>query len=102
MDERTILVDGRRVRVIEARAATETDDPLVMIHGLGGWAENWSEIVLVMIERPREMLEALLPFLGQTLGRDQPSLAPGCSTSSSPRPARPGDESRVSQHNPRR
>lgn len=64
MDERTILVDGRRVRVIEERPAAETDDPVVMVHGLGGWAENWSEIVPAVAGTGRRAIAVDLPGFG--------------------------------------
>lgn len=64
MDERTIVVDGSRVRVIEQAPREERDDPVLMIHGLGGWAENWREIVPAVAESGRRAIAIDLPGFG--------------------------------------
>lgn len=43
---RTITVQGRRMRVIEAGPADGV--PVLCVHGLAGWAENWSETLRVL------------------------------------------------------
>lgn len=64
MAERTIVVEGRRVRIVEERPAEEADDPLLMVHGLGGWAENWSEIAPAVAARGRRAIAFDLPGFG--------------------------------------
>ena len=65
-DERTIVVEGLRIRVIEERPRTERDDPVLMIHGLGGWAENWKTIMPAIAESGRRAIAFDLPGFGQS------------------------------------
>src|SRR3972149_2140085 len=46
---RTISVDGLRVRMIEAVPERERDEPVLLIHGLGGWAGNWSAVMPAIV-----------------------------------------------------
>ena len=39
-----VSVMGLRTRVLEEGDAG-SGDPVVMIHGVGGWAENWREVM---------------------------------------------------------
>ena len=64
MDERTIVADGLRIRAIEERPSVERDDPVLMIHGLGGWAENWSEILPAVAATGRRAIAFDLPGFG--------------------------------------
>lgn len=66
MDERTIIVEGRRARVLEWRPAAETSDPVLMVHGLGGWAENWSEIGPAVAATGRRAIAFDLPGFGES------------------------------------
>ena len=43
---RTITVQGHRMRVIEAGPAD--GEPVLCVHGLAGWAENWRETLRVL------------------------------------------------------
>ena len=40
----TIAVMGLRTRVLSA-GETRRGDPIVLIHGVGGWAENWRAVM---------------------------------------------------------
>ncbi len=64
MDARTIVVDGLRIRVIDVVPEEESDDPVLMIHGLGGWAENWREIVPAVVASGRRAVAIDLPGFG--------------------------------------
>lgn len=64
MDARTITVDGLRIRVIEEAPRAQRDDPVLMIHGLGGWAENWSAIMPAIADSGRRAIAFDLPGFG--------------------------------------
>ncbi len=64
MEQRTIRVDGLRVRVVEASPRAERDDPVLMIHGLGGWAENWRELMPAIAASGRRAIAVDLPGFG--------------------------------------
>jgi pyruvate dehydrogenase E2 component (dihydrolipoamide acetyltransferase) len=64
MDTRTIAVDGLRIRVIERAPVEERDDAVVMIHGLGGWAENWSAVMPSIAASGRRAIAFDLPGFG--------------------------------------
>lgn len=66
MDARTIRIDGLRVRVIEEAPRAERDDPVLMIHGLGGWAENWRDVMPAVAESGRRAIAVDLPGFGQS------------------------------------
>src|SRR3990172_1139071 len=63
---RTISVDGLRVRMIEAVPERERDEPVLLIHGLGGWAENWSAVMPAIAESGRRAIAIDLPGLGES------------------------------------
>ncbi|MBU6422821.1 MAG: alpha/beta fold hydrolase [Chloroflexota bacterium] len=64
MDARTITIDGLRIRVIDAAPERESDDAVLMIHGLGGWAENWREVVPAIVASGRRAVAMDLPGFG--------------------------------------
>lgn len=72
MDARTITVDGLRLRVIDVAAEEGRDDAVLMVHGLGGWAENWKEIVPAVVESGRRAVAIDLPGFGES---DRPHRA---------------------------
>lgn len=63
---RTIVVDGLRVRAIEMPPARERDDPVLMIHGIGGWAENWKLLLPAVAESGRRAIAIDLPGFGES------------------------------------
>ncbi len=66
MDARTIRVGGLRIRVLEAMPERERDDPVLMIHGLGGWAENWKAVMPAVAESGRRAIAIDLPGFGES------------------------------------
>lgn len=72
MQARTITVDGLRVRILETRPAEERDDPVVLIHGLGGWAENWAPIMPAIAASGRRAIAVDLPGFGES----EPAMRP--------------------------
>jgi pimeloyl-ACP methyl ester carboxylesterase len=66
MDARTIIVDGLRARVVEQRPDAERDDPVLMIHGLGGWAENWRDVMPDITASGRRAIAIDLPGFGES------------------------------------
>jgi pimeloyl-ACP methyl ester carboxylesterase len=65
-DVRTIVVDGLRIRVIEERPRAERDDPVLMLHGLAGWAENWDRVMPQVVETGRRAIAIDLPGFGES------------------------------------
>lgn len=61
---RTITVQGRRMRVIEAGPAD--GEPVLCVHGLAGWAENWSETLRVLGEAGFRAVAVDLPGFGES------------------------------------
>lgn len=66
MDVRTIHVDGLRIRAIEEAPRAERDDPVLLIHGLGGWAENWRDVMPAVAESGRRAIAVDLPGFGES------------------------------------
>ena len=46
MEARTITVEGLRTRVVVQDGGAGRD-PIVLIHGVGGWAETWRPVGVV-------------------------------------------------------
>lgn len=63
---RTIAVEGRRVRALEVAPSEERDDPVLLIHGLGGWAENWAPVMPAIAESGRRTIAVDLPGFGES------------------------------------
>lgn len=66
MHARTIAVDGRAVRILEAAPERQVGDPVLLIHGIGGWAENWYETLPALAAAGRRALAADLPGFGES------------------------------------
>lgn len=66
MNARTITVDGLRVRLLEVTPAEERDDPVLLIHGLGGWAENWAPVMPAIAASGRRAIAVDLPGFGES------------------------------------
>jgi pimeloyl-ACP methyl ester carboxylesterase len=61
----TIRVLGLRTRVLESGNAAR-GDPVVMIHGVGGWAENWREVMEPIATSGRRAIAVDLPGFGES------------------------------------
>jgi 4,5:9,10-diseco-3-hydroxy-5,9,17-trioxoandrosta-1(10),2-diene-4-oate hydrolase len=66
MQARVITVDGLRVRLLEVAPAEERDDPVLLIHGLGGWAENWAPVMPAIAASGRRAIAVDLPGFGES------------------------------------
>jgi pimeloyl-ACP methyl ester carboxylesterase len=66
MESRTIRVDGLRARVVLEAGATSTRDPIVLIHGVGGWAENWRAVMRPLASTGRRVVALDLPGFGES------------------------------------
>src|SRR5213593_5076248 len=65
MEPRTITVEGLRVRVvIEDRGGAR--DPVVLIHGVGGWAETWRPVVAPLAAAGHLVVALDLPGFGES------------------------------------
>jgi pimeloyl-ACP methyl ester carboxylesterase len=62
---KTISVMGLRTRVLESGDATR-GVPVVMIHGVGGWAENWREVMEPIARSGRRAIAVDLPGFGES------------------------------------
>jgi len=56
---------GLRTRVLE-EGDTGGGDPVVMIHGVGGWAENWREVMTPIARTGRRAIAFDLPGFGES------------------------------------
>ena len=61
----TIQVMGLRIRVLEAGAG-DRGEPVVIIHGVGGWAENWREVMAPIAATGRRAIAVDLPGFGES------------------------------------
>src|SRR5437867_2098098 len=71
MRSTTHTVMGLRTRVLEEGESTR-DDPVLMIHGVGGWAENWREVMTPIARTGRRAIAVDLPgfpLLARAFGR---------------------------------
>lgn len=66
MSARTITVDGLRIRMLEAAPDAERDDPVLLVHGLGGWAENWRPVMPAIAASGRRAIAFDLPGFGES------------------------------------
>ncbi|HEY3219049.1 MAG TPA: alpha/beta fold hydrolase [Candidatus Limnocylindria bacterium] len=69
---KTISVMGLRTRVLESGDASR-GDPVVMIHGVGGWAENFREVMEPTAHTGRRAFAVDLPGFGES---ETPSRVP--------------------------
>ena len=67
--ERTLVVDGRAVRAIEA--GPPDGEPVLCIHGVGGWAENWRETLAALAAAGYRAMAIDLPGFGESDRVDQ-------------------------------
>ncbi|HEV8669748.1 MAG TPA: alpha/beta fold hydrolase [Candidatus Limnocylindria bacterium] len=62
---KTVSVMGLRTRVLEEGDAGR-GDAVLMIHGVGGWAENWREVMTPIARSGRHAIAFDLPGFGQS------------------------------------
>ena len=62
----TIQVLGLKTRVLVSEPATASDTPVVLIHGVGGWAENWREVMAPIASSGRRAIAVDLPGFGES------------------------------------
>jgi len=62
---KTVSVMGLRTRVLE-EGDGDGGDPVVMIHGVGGWAENWREVMSPIARTGRHAIAFDLPGFGES------------------------------------
>lgn len=65
MRSKMLSVMGLRTRVLE-EGDTGRGDPVVMIHGVGGWAENWREVMSPIARTGRRAIAFDLPGFGES------------------------------------
>jgi pimeloyl-ACP methyl ester carboxylesterase len=65
MTSRTIPVLGLRTRVIEIDGGA-AGDPLVLVHGVGGWAETWRAVMPPLAASGRRVIALDLPGFGES------------------------------------
>ncbi len=61
----TINVMGLRTRVLDAGDGA-VRDPVLLIHGVGGWAENWREVMDPIAASGRRAIAVDLPGFGES------------------------------------
>jgi pimeloyl-ACP methyl ester carboxylesterase len=66
MEPRTITVEGLRTRVLVEEGRGAERDPIVLIHGVGGWAENWRPVMAALASTGRRVVALDLPGFGQS------------------------------------
>jgi len=66
MEPRTITVEGLRARVLIEEGRGAERDPIVLIHGVGGWAENWRPVIAALASTGRRVVALDLPGFGQS------------------------------------
>lgn len=67
MKSHTITVEGLRTRVLEETAgAGGQRPPIVLVHGVGGWAENWRAVMRPLAASGRRILALDLPGFGES------------------------------------
>src|SRR5438093_5879867 len=65
MEPRTITVEGLRTRVLVEDGGTDRE-PIVLVHGVGGWAENWRPVMPGLASTGRQVIALDLPGFGQS------------------------------------
>jgi pimeloyl-ACP methyl ester carboxylesterase len=66
MEPRTISVEGLRTRVLVEEGRGAERDAIVLIHGVGGWAENWRPVMAALASTGRRVIALDLPGFGQS------------------------------------
>lgn len=62
---KAVNVMGLRTRVLE-EGDTRRGDPVLLIHGVGGWAENWREVMSPIARSGRRAIAFDLPGFGES------------------------------------
>ncbi|HUG05773.1 MAG: alpha/beta fold hydrolase [Chloroflexota bacterium] len=62
---KTVSVMGLRTRVLES-GDTRHGDPVVMVHGVGAWAENWHAVMDPIASTGRRAIACDLPGFGES------------------------------------
>jgi len=66
MESRTITVEGLRTRVLVEGGPGAVREPILLIHGVGGWAENWRPVMGALAATGRQVIALDLPGFGQS------------------------------------
>jgi pimeloyl-ACP methyl ester carboxylesterase len=66
MEPRTITVEGLRTRVLVEDARGNDRDPILLVHGVGGWAENWRPVMSALAATGRRVIALDLPGFGES------------------------------------
>lgn len=62
----TISVMGLRTRVLTGGDQAPSGTPVLLIHGVGGWAENWREVMEPIAASGRRAIAVDLPGFGES------------------------------------
>jgi pimeloyl-ACP methyl ester carboxylesterase len=65
MEPRTIMVEGLRTRILVEDGGRERE-PMVLVHGVGGWAENWRPVMPALASTGRQVIAIDLPGFGES------------------------------------
>jgi pimeloyl-ACP methyl ester carboxylesterase len=65
VDARRIVVQGLRTRVLEEDGGRDGDS-IVLVHGVGGWAENWRAVMGPLAATGRRVIALDLPGFGES------------------------------------
>ena len=66
METRTIQVEGLRTRVLIEDGGGAEREPMILVHGVGGWAENWRPVVPALASTGRQVIALDLPGFGES------------------------------------
>lgn len=66
MESRTITVEGLRTRVLVEDGRGKDREPIVLVHGVGGWAENWRPVMSPLAATGRQVIAVDLPGFGES------------------------------------
>src|SRR5947208_8253512 len=65
MEPRTITVEGLRTRVLVEDGGNGRE-PILLVHGVGGWAENWRPVMPALAATGRQVIAIDLPGFGES------------------------------------
>jgi len=66
VETRTIQVEGLRTRVLIEDGGGAEREPMILVHGVGGWAENWRPVVPALASTGRQVIALDLPGFGES------------------------------------
>jgi pimeloyl-ACP methyl ester carboxylesterase len=66
MESRTITVEGLRTRALIEGGRGKDREPVLLVHGVGGWAENWRAVMSALASTGRQVIALDLPGFGQS------------------------------------